>query len=73
MHFFCQRHIPKLKTNCPADSKLADVGVGYRILCETVAAFIRLGHKADNPKHSGLFESSTDGTAYHKKQLMPAQ
>ena len=42
MHF-CQLHIPKLKTNCPADSKLADVGVGYRILCETVAAFIRLG------------------------------
>ena len=41
--FFCQRHIPKLKTNCPADSKLADVGVGYRTLCETVAAFIRLG------------------------------
>jgi len=41
--FFCQCHIPKLKKNCPADSKLADVGVGYRTLCETVAAFIRLG------------------------------
>ena len=43
MHFFRQRHIPKLKTNCPADSKLADVGAGYRTLCETVAGFIRLG------------------------------
>ena len=40
---FCQRHIPKLKINCPADSKRADVGAGYRTLCETVAGFIRLG------------------------------
>ena len=40
---FCQRHVPSSKTNCPADSKRADDGIGYRTLCETVSGFIRLG------------------------------
>ena len=29
-------------TNCPADSKRADVGSGYRPLCDAVNAFVAL-------------------------------
>jgi len=40
---FCQRDIRNSKINCPADSKRADVGSGYRSLCDAVNAFVALG------------------------------
>ena len=40
---FCQRDIRNSKTNCPADSKRADVGSGYRSLCDALNGFINLG------------------------------
>ena len=40
---FCQRDVRNSKTTCPADSKHADVGSGYRSLCESVNGFIKFG------------------------------
>jgi len=40
---FCQRTIRNWKINCPADSKRADAGCGYRSLSETVNKHMQLG------------------------------
>ena len=40
---FCQKDLQKVKTICPANSKKADAGCGYKTVTDLVESFRELG------------------------------
>lgn len=58
---FCQSNISKCKTNCPANSKRTDVGIGYRTLCETLRGYINLGQLPGDIKPYVQYWDEGDG------------
>lgn len=58
---FCQKHLRKIKTSCPADSKRSDVGSGYKSLSDVISGFMELGELPLDIKYYVPYWDDGDG------------